>query len=108
MTFVNIPQASLDITVGGANPTCVIAVFSAQTQTTDTENMVVRARIAGIGDGLPADTGLGAGNGAVEARAAQFVFEDVPPGSYTARMQYRSVSGTTVTLCEPTLVVHHR
>ena len=107
-TFVNIPQALVDVTVGGTAPTCVIAVFSTQTQTTADENMLVRARIAGIGIADPADTGLGAGIGSVEARSAQFVFEDVPPGDYTVRMQYRSVPGTTVTICEPTLVVHHR
>jgi hypothetical protein len=107
-SFVNIPQSAVDITVGGAASTCVIVVFSAQTQTTETENMVVRARIPGVGNGLPADTAMGAGTGAVEARTAQFVFPDVPPGDHRVRMQFRSVSGTNVTLCEPTSVVHHR
>jgi hypothetical protein len=106
--FVNIPQGLQDVTVGGANPTCVIAVFSAQTQTTDDENMVVRAFIPGIGVAVPDNTAFGPGTGTAEARAAQFVFEDVPPGDYSVRIQYRSVTGSNVTLCEPTLVVHHR
>ena len=107
--FINIPQAALDITVGGAAPTCVLVVFSAQTQTTSNENMNVRARIAGIGIGEPEDVTFGAGTGALETRAAQFVFKDVPPGDYTLRMQFRSVvAGTHIKICEPTLVVHHR
>ncbi|MPZ58987.1 MAG: hypothetical protein GEU91_21370 [Rhizobiales bacterium] len=107
-TFVNIPQTALDVTVGGANPTCAIVVFTAQTQTTADENMVVRARIPGIGIGVPAEFALGTGTGATESRPAQFVFENVPPGTYTVRMQYRSVPGTTVTITRPTVVVHHR
>jgi hypothetical protein len=108
-TFVNIPQAALNVTVGGANPTCVIVVFTAQTQTTANENMLVRARIPGIGNGVPADFSMGPGTGTTEARPAQFVFEDVPPGDYSVRMQFRSVvAGTTVTLTRPTVVVHHR
>jgi hypothetical protein len=108
-TFVSIPQTALDITVGGAAPTCVIVVFSAETQTTVNENMGVRARISGFGIGEPAEVFFGPGTGAVEARAAQFVFEDVPPGDYTVRMQFRSaIAGTTVTIGRPTMVVHHR
>jgi hypothetical protein len=107
-TFVNIPNTALNLTVGGANPTCVIVVFTAQTQTTANENMVVRARIPGIGIGVPAEFSMGPGTGTTEARPAQFVFENVPPGDYTVRMQYRSIPGTTVTLTRPTLVVHHR
>jgi hypothetical protein len=107
-TFVNIPQTALDITVGGAEPTCVIVVFTAQTQTTSTENMLVRAVIPGLGAGVPADFSMGPGTGTTEARPAQFVFEDVAPGDYTVRMQYRSVPGTTVTVTRPTVVVHHR
>jgi hypothetical protein len=108
MNFVNIPQGAQDVTVGGAAPTCVIAVFSAQTQTTEDENMVVRAFIPGVGVADPDNTAFGPGTGTAEARAAQFVFEDVAPGDYTVHMQYRSVSGSNVTLCEPALVVHHR
>jgi hypothetical protein len=107
-TFVNMPQAALNITVGGANPTCVIVVFTAQTQTTADENMLVRARIPGIGNGVPAELSMGPGTGTTEARPAQFVFDDVPPGDYTVRMQYLSVTGSTVTVTRPTLVVHHR
>jgi hypothetical protein len=45
----------------------------------------------------------------VEARSTQFVFENVSPGDYTLRMQYRSGSdGSNVTICEPTSVIHHR
>jgi hypothetical protein len=107
--FANIPQTALDFTVGGAAPTCVIVVFSAQTQTTADENMGVRAVITGLGSAQPADTFLGAGTGAVEARSTQFVFENVSPGDYTLRMQYRSGSdGSNVTICEPTSVIHHR
>jgi len=106
--FVNIPNASLNVTVGGANPTCLIVVFTAQTQTTATENMVVRARIPGIGNGIPAEFSMGPGTGTAEARPAQFVFDNVPPGAYRVRMQYRSVPGTTVTITRPTVVVHHR
>ena len=94
-TFVNIPQTALDITVGGAEPTCVIVVFTAQTQTTANENMLVRAVIPGLGAGVPADFSMGPGTGTTEARPAQFVFEDVAPGDYTVRMQFRSVPGTT-------------
>jgi hypothetical protein len=108
-TFVNIPDTALEIAVGGADPTCVIVVFSAQTQTTENENMAIRARIPGIGNGEPEEVNFGPGTGAVEARAAQFVFEEVPPGNYTLRMQYRSsVGATTVTIGKPTVVVHHR
>jgi hypothetical protein len=108
-TFINIPDTDVPITVGGADPTCVIVVFSAQTQTSETENMAIRARIAGIGIAEPDEINLGPGTGAVEARAAQFVFESVPPGNYTVRMQYRSsVGATTVTIGKPTVVVHHR
>ena len=71
--------------------------------------MLIRARIdGGIGIGEPAEFSMGPGTGTTEARAGQFVFDNVPPGSYTARMQYRSVSGTTVTLTRPTMVIHHR
>jgi len=107
-TFVNVPNAGLNVTVGGANPTCVIVVFTAQTQTTANENMLVRARIPGIGNGVPAEFSMGPGTGTTEARPAQFVFNNVPPGNYTVRMQYRSVPGTTVTITRPTMVVHHR
>jgi hypothetical protein len=108
-TFVNIPETALDVTVGGANPTCVIVVFTAQTQTTANENMLVRARIPGIGNGVPAEFSMGPGTGTTEARPAQFVFDNVPPGDYSVRMQFRTVSpGTTVTLTRPTVVVHHR
>jgi hypothetical protein len=106
--FVNIPNAALNVTVGGANPTCVVVVFTAQTQTTANENMLVRARIPGIGNGIPAEFSMGPGTGTTEARPAQFVFDNVPPGAYTVRMQYRSVPGTTVTVTRPTVVVHHR
>jgi hypothetical protein len=108
MTFVNIPDTTLDFTVGGANPTCVIVVFTAQTQNTADENMLVRARIPGLGNGVPADFSTGPGTGVTEGRPAQFVFGNVPPGDYTLRMQFRSVSGTTVTLTRPTVVIHHR
>jgi hypothetical protein len=108
-SFVNISQAELDITVGGSDPTCVIVVFSAQTQTASNENMGVRARIPGIGNGEPAEISFGPGTGAVEARTAQFVFEEVPPGNHTVRMQFRSsINGTSVTISRPTVVVHHR
>ena len=33
---------------------------------------------------------------------------NVEPGTYTARMQFRSITGTTVTLTRPTMVIHHR
>jgi hypothetical protein len=108
-SFVNVPQTALDITVGGSVPTCVIVAFSAQTKTDPNENMNVRARIAGIGIGEPEDVTFGSGSGALEARATQFVFANVPPGSYTVHMQYRSVeAGSNVRICEPTVVVHHR
>lgn len=107
-TFTNMPQAALNFTVGGTQPTCVIVVFTAQTQTTATENMLVRARITGIGSGVPAEFSMGPGTGTTEARPAQFVFENVAPGDYSLRIQYLSVSGTTVTVSRPTLVVHHR
>ncbi len=107
-TFVGIADAVVNITVAGADPTCLIVVFTAQTQTTDDENMVVRARIAGIGIGIPAEFATGPGTGTTEARPAQFVFEDVPPGDYIVRIQFRSVTGTAVTLSRPTVVVHHR
>jgi hypothetical protein len=108
-SFVNIPQTQLDFTVGGAAETCVIVVFSAQTQTAADENMGVRAFITGLGSGEPADTFLGAGTGAVEARSTQFMFENVSPGDYSLRMQYRSgLAGSSVTICEPTVVIHHR
>jgi hypothetical protein len=107
--FVNIPQAALDVAVGGANPTCVIVVFTAQTQTTANENMLVRGQIPGIGVGVPAEFAMGPGTGTTEARPAQFVFENVPPGDYSVRMQFRSVvAGTTVTITRPTVIVHHR
>jgi hypothetical protein len=108
-TFVNISDAELDISVGGSDPTCLIVVFTAQTQTASNENMAVRARIPGVGNGEPAEFSLGPGTGTTEARAAQFVFDDVPPGDHTLRMQFRSViNGTSVTISRPTVVVHHR
>lgn len=107
-TFDNVPNTALNITVGGANPTCVIVVFTAQTHMTADENMTVRARIPGIGNGVPAEFSMGPGTGTAEARPAQFVFKDVPPGAYTVQMQYRSVTGSFVTLTRPTVVVHHR
>jgi hypothetical protein len=107
--FVNIPQAVLDITVGAGAPTCVIVVFTAQTQTTANENMGIRARIPGVGTGAPAEVFFGPGTGAVELRTAQFVFEGVPAGDHTVRMQFRSaIAGTTVTIGRPTVVAHHR
>ena len=73
------------------------------------ENMVICARIdGGIGIGVPAEFAMGPGTGTTEARPGQFVFDNVSPGSYTARMQFRSVTGTTVTLTRPTMVIHHR
>jgi hypothetical protein len=108
-SFVNIPGAAVDIRVGGADPTCVIVAFSAQTDTDPKERMTVRARIAGIGIGKPEDVVFGAGSGTLEPRATQFVFANVPPGNYTLQMQYRSNRpGASVKICEPTLVVHHR
>jgi hypothetical protein len=108
-TFVNVPDTALNFTLGGENPTCVIIVFTTQVLATADENMVIRARIdGGIGIGVPAEFAMGPGTGTTEARPGQFVFDNVSPGSYTARMQFRSVTGTTVTLTRPTMVIHHR
>lgn len=108
-TFINIPHAALDITVGGSTPTCVIVSFSAQTKTASKENLNVRAKIQGVGIGEPEDVTFGSGTGELEARATQFVFANVPPGDHTVHLQYRSdKTGNVVKLCEPTVVVYHR
>ena len=110
-SFVDIPETSVNVKVGGANPTCVIVAFSALVNPEPDETMVVRARIAGIGAGDPDDVAFGPGSGKLDTRATQFIFRNVPPGSHTLQMQYRinaGGSGDSVRLCEPTLVVHHR
>ena len=109
-SFVNVPDTAVDVTIGGANPTCVIVVFTAHTQTTSNENMAIRARLeGGGGNSTPSEYATGPGTGVSETRTAQFIFDNVEPGTYTARMQFRSISGgTTVTLGRPTIVVHHR
>ena len=113
-TFTNIPQSSVNVTVGGAAPTCVIVVFSAEVQTSLTLGLLVRARLTGgIGIGEPPHALFYVGDPlARQTRSMQFVFENVPPGSYTVRMQFRAVvvdeGPGDASLIRRTLVVHHR
>jgi hypothetical protein len=109
--FSNIPDAGVNFTVGGDDPTCVVVVFSAEAQTGLDRNMAVRARLlSGIGVGEPpqvffgrhADVGL-------HTRSMQFVFPEVPPGNQSLRIQFRSTGpGDVVRIGARTTVVHHR
>ena len=107
--FVDVPDSYVSITVGGANPSCVIATFSASARVVNS-TMYVRAYIPQLGaTAEPQSSFFTALSGSLfHAHSMQFVFPSIPPGQYSVRIQYRSQNGQLVFVGTRTLTVQFR
>jgi hypothetical protein len=95
---------------------CVLVDFSAFLQVTDAaqDSVIVQATLtAGSGGpvlGRPSNALFQPANNNADTRAAEFVFADVMPGTYTVRLQMSGSAATTsdtVMVNDPNIVVHY-
>jgi hypothetical protein len=111
-SFTNIDGAALAFTQGGTSPSCVLVLFSGAAASDPSTTMFLRATIDGHTIALPAQVQffLNVSDPHIlyfEARAANFTFPSVAPGTHRIRMQFLSGDGGFVQLTNTTLVVHH-
>lgn len=107
-TFVNVPEASVNIVQGGTHASCIIVQFSAYAAAGLSNKMNVRAlldstTIAQPGEMLFATNDAGAG----QVRTVNFIFPLIAPGSHTIRMQWRSLTGAGVVMGRHSTIVHY-
>jgi hypothetical protein len=114
MDFVPLPSVVVDFKLGGRKPSNVVATFSAMSFAAGLDAVVVRVRLDDGTVAVPAEAQF---SGAVdpsvkdfgaESHAYQFVFPQVPPGSHTVAVDFRSVQGLMVFIHRPSLVVAYR
>lgn len=90
---------------------CLIVDFAGIVLTTDASNqMTIQAFVAGIGTAEPGQMFLGrpAAPGDFETRSMRFVFRDLPAGTHTVRIDWRSEPGGNVNVGPRTLTVQYR
>ena len=109
-SFVNIPEAGVNFTQGGAAASCVIVRFSAETLAGigGADILFVRAFLDNTTAAQPPFARYSAVENVYRAHTFEFVFPSVTPGAHTIRMQYRSSSGSLVSVGLHTLVVHYK
>lgn len=106
-TFVNIPEATVTFTQGGAHASCVIVRFSAVAMG-GSDNIFVRAFLDQTTAAIPDDVRYTRSQSFTsEAHSFEFIFPRVAPGSHAIRMQFRAESsgGGGVTVDRHTTVV---
>ena len=104
-TFVTMPNTHLPVTHAAG---CLIVDVVGEVTNTNTATMFIRAWIGGIGAAEPPDGALGvpALAGAIETRSMRFVFPNVPAGTHTVRIEWRTFSGTMFALHRALTVMH--
>jgi hypothetical protein len=112
--LINIPDTGFAFTQ--AKRGCVIVDFTSYTQVTDAaqDTVVIRATLKPSGGsaflGRPTDARLQPANTNFDTRTVEFVFSDIPPGTYTLRMLMGGNAATTtdtVLVSFPNVVVHY-
>jgi hypothetical protein len=111
-SFTNIDGATLGFTQGGNSPSCVLVLFSGAAASNPSTTMFLRATLDGQTISLPAQIQffLNVSDPHIlyfEARAANFTFPSVTPGTHRIRMQFMSGDGGFVQLTNTTLIVHY-
>jgi hypothetical protein len=107
-TFSTMPNTHFPVTHAAG---CIIVDFSAMVLIVNsTERMLVRAWIGGIGAAEPLQMNLGrpASANQYETRSTHFVFPNVPAGTHTVRIEWRSQNGGNVGVGNRTLKVQYR
>ena len=90
---------------------CLIVDFAGEVAgDTADDAMFIRASIQGIGAAEPPEVFLGLPVAANfrEMRSMRFVFPNVPAGTHTVRIEWRSLSGGTVATESRTLTIQYR
>jgi hypothetical protein len=105
-TFIDVPNTAVTFTQTVMG--CVVVQLTVgETSNSLTDDLRVRAKFAaGSVNAVPGEATLLSYNGAT----VQFLFTDVPPGSHTVKIRYRSASGTgyPVFLSKTLVVVNYR
>jgi len=106
-TFVNMPGATMGFTVGGASPSCVIVLFSAEVAT-DTTTMRIRATLDGNRVGLPDGIVFAENSSNFLPATTTFFFSNVAVGTHRLNIQYVSaIPGQAVYVRNTNLIVHY-
>jgi hypothetical protein len=107
-TFKTVPEAIVTFTQGGTSPSCVVVRFSAETNVPGGAGIGrVRALLDNVTAAVPDEVQFSGADIAGLARAYDFVFPSVAPGSHVLRMQFRSSNGQSVFLDRHTTIVQH-
>lgn len=108
--FVDIDGAVVKFDIGGKANTCVLVNFSAIAITDNNGVMLVRAVRNLLFHSVDGPIQLSGGDDVLHfgAHAYNFLFTDVPPGSHTVKMQYRSALATRIDILSFEMMVHHR
>ena len=107
-SFALMPNTHFPVTHAAG---CLIVDFAGMVQIDDASNqMRIQAIIVGIGIAEPGQMFIGrpAAPGDVETRSMRFVFRDVPAGTHTVRIDWRSDTGGNVNVASRTLTVQYR
>ena len=110
-TFKLVQETRVTFTQGGANPSCVIVLFTGSAMTASNEYMQVIAVIDGITECTPpgsVNNTLIADSLLFEARTMNFVCPNVAPGTHFVVIRFKSGGGGNVALAHPTTSVNHR
>jgi len=109
VNFVDVPESSININIGGPNPSCVIVTFSASARVVNSI-MYVRAYIPQLGATAQPETAFftALSGNMFHAHSMQFVFPSIPPGQYSVRVQFRSQNGQLVVVGTRTTTVQYR
>ena len=95
-SYVDLPGATINWTVGGGLATCVLVMFNATTFDPGGNQLYVRAVLDGATIGDPGDNQIDGGTTTPawgRTHSAQFVFPSVSPGAHTLQIQFRSGTG---------------
>lgn len=112
-SFVDISGAGVSISVGGTTPSCVIVTYSGRVTALDgagNEGMYVRPLMDSITDALPTNIVFTANDnsGLYDAHSFTWVFPSVSPGNHQVKMQFRSETGSSVSIFGHTVLVQYR
>lgn len=110
-TFVNVPEASVNIVQGGSHASCIIVEFSALVFAPGSNRMSIRALLNNTTTAQPGEMVIATNDNAAtqqgHARAVNFIFPLIEPGSHVLRMQYRSINGGGVRMGRHSTIVHY-
>ena len=108
VNFVDVPDSSINVNIGGVNPSCVIVTFSASARVVNSI-MYVRAYIPQLGATAQPETAFftALSGNLFHAHSMQFVFPSIPPGQYSVRVQFRSQNGQLVVVGTRTVTVQY-